>query len=292
MRLDHFHPRTIAVSFVAVICIALCMSVVRARTSGTGSQGIQTDPSGVATIVPSDVDTLRVLNQITSIGDTFAIDLHVANVDTIGAYAIRLRYDPAAIEPLTDTVPDAGDTIYALELDQLRGTAFEEFAGSVNEPGVMTMLAADFDLDTNEALAPGSGGSARIMWRVQATADTQTTPIAFEVHPDFPETFNAISDFYGAELIRPILKDGSIRILPGPCDCPHQADLDTSGVIDAVDLNLLIYAIFFNGADPVDPSCPTSRGDWNCDGVLDASDLNLLIRGIFFVPSPPCNPCE
>ncbi len=292
MRMDRFHPRTSVVPLAAICLILLALSIVQARTPGTGYRTIQGEPSGVAAIIPSDVDTLRVIDQLTSVGDTFALDVHVVNVDTLGAYAIRLRYDPAVIEPLTDTVLNMGEVVYALELEQLRGTAFENLAGSVNEPGVMTMLAADFDLDTTEAFAPGSGVSVRILWRVQAVIDTQTTPIAFEIHPDFPETFNAITDFYGDELIRPILTDGSVRILAGPCDCPHQADLDTSGALDAVDLNLVINALFFNGPDPVEPNCPTSRSDWNCDSFLDASDLNRLINGIFFAGDPPCDPCE
>ncbi|MBD3298764.1 MAG: hypothetical protein GF341_08925 [candidate division Zixibacteria bacterium] len=80
-------------------------------------------------------------------------------------------------------------------------------------------------------------------------------------------------------------------IVDGCCDCPYQADLNTDDVWDAVDLNLLISAIFFNGANPQDPSCPARRADLNVDGVEDAVDLNLIIGMLFFNGPPPVDPC-
>ncbi len=80
-------------------------------------------------------------------------------------------------------------------------------------------------------------------------------------------------------------------IVDGCCDCPYQADLNADDVWDAVDLNLLINTIFFNGANPQDPSCPTRRADLNFDGVEDAVDLNLIISLLFFNGPPPVDPC-
>lgn len=75
------------------------------------------------------------------------------------------------------------------------------------------------------------------------------------------------------------------------CDCPLQADFDANGSLDALDLNALIDALFFAGANPQDSGCPTTRGDFNNDGAPDALDLNDLIDHLFFGGSPPVNPC-
>lgn len=75
------------------------------------------------------------------------------------------------------------------------------------------------------------------------------------------------------------------------CLCLHQGDYDTSLVIDALDLNAQIDALFFGGTEPQDPSCPKSRGDFDCSGDIDALDLNVLIEYLFFGGGGPCDPC-
>ncbi|MBD3298419.1 MAG: hypothetical protein GF341_07185, partial [candidate division Zixibacteria bacterium] len=66
-------------------------------------------------------------------------------------------------------------------------------------------------------------------------------------------------------------------------DAMSRGDLDGSGDMDAVDLNILIDIIFFNGQ--VDPP---ELADLNCDGVPDAVDLNYMIDHIFFNGPKPC----
>ncbi|MBD3297450.1 MAG: hypothetical protein GF341_02260 [candidate division Zixibacteria bacterium] len=75
------------------------------------------------------------------------------------------------------------------------------------------------------------------------------------------------------------------------CRCDKVADLNEDDLYDAVDLNLMIAALFFNGENPQDPTCPTPRSDVNCDSVSDTVDLNLLIAFLFFNGTPPCNAC-
>ncbi|GAB4320069.1 MAG: hypothetical protein Kow0074_10100 [Candidatus Zixiibacteriota bacterium] len=75
------------------------------------------------------------------------------------------------------------------------------------------------------------------------------------------------------------------------CACPFQADFDANTFLDAVDLNAAIDAVFFNGSDPQDPSCPATRADVNDDGFSDATDLNDLIDHVFFDGPPPADPC-
>ncbi|MBD3297787.1 MAG: hypothetical protein GF341_03950, partial [candidate division Zixibacteria bacterium] len=79
---------------------------------------------------------------------------------------------------------------------------------------------------------------------------------------------------------------------PLTCNCLHQADLDESGSLDAVDMNSVIEVLFFNGLDPQDPGCPTTRADYNDDAVVDATDLNHLINHLFFNGPEPCDPCS
>ncbi len=82
-----------------------------------------------------------------------------------------------------------------------------------------------------------------------------------------------------------------IPVIVSLCDCPYQADINADNVWDAVDLNLLINTIFFNGPNPQDPSCPSHRADLNFDVVEDAIDLNLLISLLFFNGPEPIDPC-
>ncbi|GAB4318534.1 MAG: hypothetical protein Kow0074_07790 [Candidatus Zixiibacteriota bacterium] len=85
--------------------------------------------------------------------------------------------------------------------------------------------------------------------------------------------------------------DGIGDACDGPCSCPLQADLNADSFLDAVDLNLLIEVLFFNGADTQDPDCPTPRSDVNNDGISDAVDMNYMIDLLFFGGPNPVNPC-
>ncbi len=76
------------------------------------------------------------------------------------------------------------------------------------------------------------------------------------------------------------------------CSCPFQCDFDEDMFLDASDLNSLINILFFAGADPQDPNCPTTRADFNNDGFADAVDMNDLINHIFFNGPPPVDPCS
>ena len=76
------------------------------------------------------------------------------------------------------------------------------------------------------------------------------------------------------------------------CLCLYQGDHDANDLIDALDLNAEIDALFFSGPDPQDPACPDKRGDFDCNGVTDALDLNGMIDHLFFSGQPPCDPCS
>lgn len=75
------------------------------------------------------------------------------------------------------------------------------------------------------------------------------------------------------------------------CSCPNQGDLDLSGSNDAVDLALVIDAVFFGGAVIMDSTCPAGRADYNVDYLVDAVDLALCIDHTFFGAGGPGAPC-
>ncbi len=113
-------------------------------------------------------------------------------------------------------------------------------------------------------------------------------------------TYSPDLDYTGLDSILYIADDGdtlsdtaTVRLtVSDQCSCPFQGDINADGVRDAVDLNLEISALFFNGSNPQDPNCPTTRADVNNDGVSDAVDLNYLIDVLFFNGPDPIDPCQ
>lgn len=85
---------------------------------------------------------------------------------------------------------------------------------------------------------------------------------------------------------------GSVTVVGPPCDCPYQCDFDENTALDATDLNAMIDALYFNGANPQDPDCPKTRADFNCDDTPDAIDMSEFIDHLFFNGTGPCDPCD
>jgi len=80
---------------------------------------------------------------------------------------------------------------------------------------------------------------------------------------------------------------------PGQEGCGSHGDLDGDGEFTALDLSILIDALFAGGDQPPqDPGCPhVNRGDVDCSGYDDALDLSYYIDLLFAGGSIPCNPC-
>lgn len=85
---------------------------------------------------------------------------------------------------------------------------------------------------------------------------------------------------------------GNCKPVSYVCACPDQADLDSSGAINAVDLTLHINVVFFGASDPQSSVCPVTMADFNADGQTNAVDLALLIDYVFFGGTGPAEPCE
>jgi hypothetical protein len=266
-------------------CLPLMLAIA---VFGVALLGFQ--PAAAQT--PSILDTMRILDAIGEVGDTVVVQFYFRNVDTIGAYNFRLRFDPSLIEPLTDTLIEDGDTTIYVQPVQLRGTAFEEFAGGVlPSPGLMGCVAVDYDMDTSEVFLPGFGLAMEMPWRVKPSATPQTTTLVFENDPIFPQSFNTISDIHGVIFKRPVLITGIFTVDGEACDCPFQGDSDLDGFATALDLGAIIDILFSGGTDVREPLCLSPRFDLDCDGFTTALDLGNMIDHLFAGGPPPCDPC-
>jgi hypothetical protein len=241
---------------------------------------------------PSDLDTMRIVNASAAPGQTFTVDLYLRNIDTLGVLNFRLRYDPAQIVPITDTLVQSGDTTLTAMVQQPGGAPFDVFAAGLPSPGVLTFLANDFDMSVGSEFLPGGGAAVRMSWMVLPSATDPFAIIAFEDDPEFPQSFNTMVDIHAAIWKRPVMVNGSVNIGGAVCDCPHQGDMDLDGFITAIDLGLCIDALFAGGVPPHDPECPSNRLDLDCSGYGNAIDLAILIDHMFAGQPGPCNPCS
>ena len=128
--------------------------------------------------------------------------------------------------------------------------------------------------DTLPPLPPGEGLIAKIWFRTKSTdAPGDSIGVEMGTLSSYDYSFHT-----GAISYAPVYHAGSVRIgaLIG--------DLDFNGVIDAVDLSMLINIIYFGTPPPTPPEV----ADINCDGPIDAVDLSALIDHVFFSGPAPC----
>lgn len=246
--------------------------------------------------VPSDIDTMRiVVAPAIGRGQEIDVDIHVRVVDTLGAFAYRLRYDTLVFEPVQDTFELSGDTVVGIIASDLHPGHFEQFAGSVREPGVITFLAADLDLDSQSLFLPGSFPAVRMKWRVLPTAPLGPTDIFFENDSSLPATWNAMTDHHGDDFWRPVFGDATTTV-DCICFCFAEAG-ECNGALDAVDV-IAVVNVAFRASDPVadpQPSCPVTRTDVDCDGTTSVIDVIKVIEVAFRNADPTttfCNPCQ
>jgi hypothetical protein len=236
---------------------------------------------------------MRILDAAALPGDTVAIDFFLRNTIVLGGYSFRLRYDPLAIEPLTDTTIIGVETTLVVEAQQLRGTGFEFFGGNVRSPGVITFWASELRLRPGTLFLPGSGVAARMRWRVLPGAPAESTTIDFENDPVFPQSWNTIADIDGLNFRRPVLVSGRFEILT--CACGSQGDINDNGIsYEMADAVFLISYAFSGAPAPLkDASCyHVNRGEITCDGVVDVMDVVEMIDVIVGLHPPTCDPCS
>jgi hypothetical protein len=75
------------------------------------------------------------------------------------------------------------------------------------------------------------------------------------------------------------------------CNCPHQGDIASDGVIDVFDVIGLIDIAFSGGTDIHDPGCPRTRADVDNNGVPDVFDVIYIIATAFSGGAMPVDPC-
>lgn len=159
---------------------------------------------------------------------------------------------------------------------------------SVSSPDAFQCALGSIALVGAATLSPGSD----VVPSLEISFTAPGTPGMFEIDTTCSNPANHLA-FYEATThgeITPSFTKGTITV--ALCDCPYQGDFDGDNVIDAIDLNDMINALFFGGPDPQDIVCPTTRADFNNDNAADALDLNLLIEHMFFGGGGPCDPCN
>jgi hypothetical protein len=231
-------------------------------------------------------DTLRVVSTTAAANSEFPLDIYLTNVDTIGAFSGRLRFDETLLEPVRDSANE-------IVVELIRGaSAFEHYGAGSPEAGVLTFDGIDFDQDTLNLFLPGAGVTMRVWFHVFGSATPQVTPVVFENNPEFPFSWNTLTDIRAEIFKRPVLTDGTVEITDPTCSCPYQGDMDTDGFYTSVDLALYIDCLFACDVPPQDPICPSDRLDLDCDGFGTSLDLAWLIDYLFAGGPPPCDPCN
>lgn len=253
-------------------------------------------PENALAQVQSTVDSMRiVVSPLVGRGKVVDIDVRLRVVDTLGAFAYRLRYDTLVFEPVQDTFVSGNDTLVGIVALDLHPGPFEQFAGSVREPGIITFLGADLDLDTSELYLPGSWPTVGMKWRVRIDAPLGLTTIYFENDSILPATWNAITNWRGETFIRPVMVDASPSI---DCACECRADPALcDGSLDVIDVVTVIQVAFGGSPELPDPNplCPVVRTDVNCDSVTGIVDVIRFVAVAFRGGDPTqvfCNPCE
>ena len=223
------------------------------------------------------------------------VDIRLRTADTLGAFAYRIRYDPLVFEPLQDTLVYDNDTVISIIALDLHPGRFEQFSGSVREPGLVVFLAADMDFDSSSLYLPGSRLTVGMVWAVKPDAPLGPSAIYFEGDPLYPYTWNAFADWRANSFWRPVLVDAVATVV---CYCGCLADPSLcNGIVDITDVVMTVQVAF--GGSPaipdLAPHCPISRTDVDCDGETSIIDVVKMIEVAFRNADPSttfCNPCE
>lgn len=103
----------------------------------------------------------------------------------------------------------------------------------------------------------------------------------------------------GAYVLPIVASDGTLSdtvnfdlTITASCQCPYAGDGDGDGFITALDLSIMIDALFAGGTNPTDPNCTTFRFDFlDCDGFTTPVDLSAMIDHLYAGGDGPCDPC-
>lgn len=246
--------------------------------------------------VQSTLDTMKiVVPSVVQRGQEVNVDIRVRVVDTLGAFAYRLRYDTLVFEPVQDTFELSGDTVVGIITTDLHPGHFDQFAGSVRSPGVITFLAADLDLVDSLLCLPGSFPVVRMTWRVLPTAAIAPTYIYFENDSLLPATWNAMTDHWGEDFWRPVFGNATTNVT---CNCFCFAEPgECNGSLDVLDVLAVINIAFRGFPDVDDPeaTCPMAPSDVDCDGQTTILDVIKIIEVAFRAADPTatfCKPCD
>ena len=85
-------------------------------------------------------------------------------------------------------------------------------------------------------------------------------------------------------MVLPNIESGSVSVLLNQCPPldPAPGDLNCDGVINALDIEPFVIALFEPGAYALHyPDCDINLGDINGDGAVDALDIEPFLNILF-----------
>ena len=165
--------------FTAFIVVVLFASVVRAQ-------------------IPSDSDSLIIVDGAGYPGETVSIYINLVNTFSVAGFSTRMVYDGSVIEP---------DSILLTE----RSSILDMFGADTSEAGVLRVWAVAFD-GINTFIPPGSGEIVEIRFHIDESASPGLVDLAL-ADSGFETYENSLTDSTGYDLIIPVLVNGALEVL-------------------------------------------------------------------------------
>lgn len=224
---------------------------------------------------PGTPDTLRV-GSVTGVigGDKFAVPLHMYNDEFIAAVQIPLIFSSSAIA--CDSVSFVGSKLAHINIKPVNINNVERkiILGAI--------VIAEALIDTGTALAATLYFTAVDTTPQLITVDTFSTQL--------PSRFLNFVPRDTPVAIIPVFIPGQVEIVPPPPPPPPTnipGDLNADGIVNVLDLLILINYHFGQGPAPYPPGI----ADINGDCMLNAADIVYLIQALFFTGPAPQKPC-
>ncbi|GAB4321769.1 MAG: hypothetical protein Kow0074_12810 [Candidatus Zixiibacteriota bacterium] len=228
-------------------------------------------------------------------GTTDTIGVFVSNTTNIYGLVIPLTIRAVSAYPRVISarfVPEGRVDVWMMGTTVLEYDLENGSCGGFGAPGSVGPSSPDAFVFLNtldSRLPPGADGDTASIEIIVTLPDSAGT---FEIDTTCADPGHHFVFFETSQFAKlyPSFQKGVVTI--GGCECPHQADLDTDGYLDASDLNAMMDVVYFSMSDPQDPLCPASRTDFNADGYADAQDINDMINHLYFSGPPPIDPCS
>ncbi|MGB2696490.1 MAG: FlgD immunoglobulin-like domain containing protein [Candidatus Zixiibacteriota bacterium] len=158
-------------------------------------------------------DTLRVVDGVGDEGEVMSVFVDLCNSVDVGGFSLRLTYNPDLLTPRTVN----GDTNWVVVSHRTdRSSGMGIFQGVVREPGLFTFIGAVDWLPGYEYITAGCGPVVEFEFTVNPNIPQDTvTYIMLENDPEYPFSYNNLSDTLGMQLYIPQLINGNFSLKSG-----------------------------------------------------------------------------